>query len=191
MTPMLGILASSGQVSRMGNYTSISTATVTSGGTASITFSSIPSTYTHLQIRLIARSSRASTFDSIDANFNGDSSNANYAQHQITGNGSTAAAYGYPTGTSGILGVPAIYTSAASQSSGIFGVGVLDILDYANTNKYKTARSLSGIDANGSGNATLNSGLWLNTSAITSITLVSETSSLFAQYSTFALYGVK
>jgi hypothetical protein len=190
MSPILGIYAS--QISgHLTSYASIATVTVGSGGTSTVTFSSIPSTYTHLQIRLIARSSRASTFDSIDANFNGDSSNANYAQHQITGNGATAASYGYPTSTSGVAGVPAVYTAAASQAANIFGVGVLDILDYTNTNKYKTARSLSGIDANGSGNATLNSGLWLNTSAITSITLISETSSLFTQYSSFALYGIR
>ena len=192
MSSSVGIYAS--QISGhlvTNSYASIQTVTVGSGGASSVTFSSIPSTYTHLQVRFITRSSRASTFDSIDASFNSDSSNANYTQHQITGNGSTAAAYGYPTGTSGILGVPAIYTSAASQSSGIFGAGVLDILDYANTNKYKTTRALSGIDANGSGNATLYSGLWLNTSTITSITLSSETSSSFSQYSSFALYGIR
>jgi hypothetical protein len=75
-------------------------------------------------------------------------------------------------------------------ASPIMGAGIIDILDYANTNKYKTARSLRGYDANGSGNMSLISGLWMNTAAISNITLTARGGSV-DQYTTFALYGIK
>jgi hypothetical protein len=66
---------------------------------------------------------------------------------------------------------------------------ICDVLDYANTNKFKTLRSLTGNDRNGSGSIWLDSGLWRSTSAITSIKFTTGTA--FAQYSQFALYGIK
>ena len=67
----------------------------------------------------------------------------------------------------------------------------MDILDYTNTNKNKTVRVLQGFDENGSGVVAFNSFLYsTNTNAITSLTLTSSGTS-FAQYSSFALYGIK
>jgi hypothetical protein len=71
-----------------------------------------------------------------------------------------------------------------------FSAAVVDILDYNNINKNKTIRSLNGRDNNGSGDIYLTSGLWNNTSAIDSITIVAP-SATFIEYSQFALYGVK
>ena len=71
-----------------------------------------------------------------------------------------------------------------------YGVNIIDILDYTNTNKYKTTRMISGYDVNGAtGFIQQSSGLWMNTSAINRIDLVS--SGNFTTASTFALYGVK
>jgi hypothetical protein len=71
----------------------------------------------------------------------------------------------------------------------------LDILDYANTNKFKTIRGLSGWNNNdtvdGNGSVRFISGLWRNTAAITSLKIVPEAAVNFKQYSSFALYGVK
>jgi hypothetical protein len=67
----------------------------------------------------------------------------------------------------------------------------MDIVDYTNTNKYKTSRAFAGFDANGSGMLAVTSGLWMSTTAINSITFTSDASGNFAQYSSFALYGVK
>jgi len=67
---------------------------------------------------------------------------------------------------------------------------IVDILDYANTNKYTTMRSLSAYDANGSGLVWFQSLLWMNTNAITNIKIIRSTSG-FNQYSHFALYGIK
>ena len=80
----------------------------------------------------------------------------------------------------------------ASATANAFGVTIIDILDYANTNKYKTFRSLVGSDTNDTNGAVgLASGSWRSTSAITSITLSNNVSGNLAQYSSFALYGIK
>jgi len=80
--------------------------------------------------------------------------------------------------------------TAGSLAANIYAVSVIDILDYANTSKNKTIRALDGMDANGSGQVILNSGLWINTAAITSVTLQASASS-FTTASHFALYGIK
>jgi hypothetical protein len=68
---------------------------------------------------------------------------------------------------------------------------VTDILDYANTSKYKTVRTLTGIDVNGNGNIRLASGIWMNSpDAVSSITLTASSGN-FNTYTTFSLYGIK
>lgn len=170
------------------SYESIQTYTLSSSQ-ATITFSSIPSTYKHLQIRFIARDSdTGTTFDYTTLQYNGDTSSANYTYHVLSGNGSAAAGSG---GGTGIVNYSVGgYIAAGGNTANLFGAGVIDILDYANTSKYKTVRTLSGMDKNGAGWVHISSGLWLSTSAISSITVGSQTGSL-VQYSQFALYGVK
>lgn len=162
-------------------YESIETQTLGVSGALSVTFSSIPSTYTHLQIRYIARNS--SLANNTIIRFNGDSA-TNYSTHYLVGNGSSASAGAEVSSTY-------IYTDILSQTSTSFAPTVVDILDYANTNKYKTVRSLSGIDMNGSGTVWLASGAWRNTAAITSLTFSMPAGFTFAQYTQFALYGIK
>lgn len=168
-----------------GSFFSIATTTVGAGGVADITFSSIPQTYTHLQIRFLAQSSNSATaVDNLAFRFNSDTGN-NYTRHYIDGNGSSVTA-GANTGVS------QVYATCAQTSStpSAFGVGFLDILDYTNTNKNTTTRALSGADFNGTGGAIqFTSGLWLNTAAITSINIRALAGNL-KQYSTIALYGV-
>ena len=187
MTPMLGIIASqmTGHLNTS-SYESIQTVTVGSGGQASATFSSIPSTYKHLQIRGISRDNAGTTFDNqTSMRFNGDTG-SNYSYHMLYGNGSGA-------GTLQGSSAGAIYTYMTPEGSttGIYNGFIIDILDYANTSKNKVSRNLIGFDQNGnSASIGLCSGAWYSTSAITSITLA-PTSSVWAQYSSFALYGVK
>ena len=184
--PILGIMASSMQPAlKAGSFESIATVTVGSGGASSVTFSSIPSTYTHLQLRFIVRSDSGGYGK---LTFNSDATGSNYYAHELTGNGSSAGAAAY-AGSS--------YSAAIFQASGIvttaniFLAGVLDVLDYTSTNKNKTFRVLEGYDTNGGGIVQLSSGLWSATpTAITSITL-SISSGSFQNYSHFALYGIK
>jgi hypothetical protein len=169
------------------SYESISTVTVGSGGSSSIDFTSIPSTYTHLQIRGIARGSRAATQDTLKVIYNNDSAGNYFSYHEIYGDGSSAAAYnGNATNTNNYVDSFA----ASSASANIFGAMIIDILDYTNTNKYKTNRFLGGNDRNGSGSIAFGSGLWMSTSAITRITISAANGNL-SEYSQFALYGIK
>jgi len=190
MSSSIGIYAS--QISGhlvTNNFSSIQTVTVGSGGTSSITFSSIPSTYTHLQIRGIGGVTGGTTGNTDMAIFfNGTTSNnSSFSQHRLYGNGSSASSDYY----SGYI-VSGRFSFNSDANSGIFGATVIDILDYTNTNKYKTVRTLTGVDSNGAGAVWLNSGLWQSTSAITSITLDDGFGgSNWHQYSTFALYGIK
>lgn len=189
MIPALtGILAPHGLAT---SFESIATVTVGAGGSSSIDFNSISGTYQHLQIRGIVRSSNAVTVDQSMLRLNGDTSSSSYAFHQVGGNGSSAFAEGYGTGTLGGI-APLTRQPGTSGTASTFGTFVVDILDYTNTNKYKTVRILYGYDANGSGQVGLTSGLFLpNTNAITSISLVIQGGGNYAQYSTAALYGVK
>jgi len=167
-----------------GDFESI--ATITAGSAvASIEFTSIPATYTHLQIRGIVRSTPVGAADEIRIQFNSDTT-TNYSTHQLFGDGGAAGA-GNDVSFTYMYG---IYTVAGSGLTNNFGAAVFDILDYANTNKYKTLRTLAGYDNNGSGYVLYRSGNWRSTSAITSIKLSNAVPSL-AQYSSFALYGVK
>ena len=184
MSPILGIMASQGAEARSTSFQSISTVTVGTA-TSTMTFSSIPATYTHLQIRGMLNGTAAGTYNNVRMGFNSDSG-ANYSSHVMYGDGASAAANSESSGTR-MYGQ--IFVSQASTSSYV-GIGVIDILDYANTNKYKTVRSLNGIDLNGSGAIEFSSGNWRNTNAITSIEFVTASGN-FNVGSTLALYGIK
>jgi hypothetical protein len=176
------------------SYESISTVTVGSGGTGTVTFSSIPSTYKHLQLRVFAQTDRGTYgIDEAHMRFNSDTG-SNYAAHRTFGNGATTSSSAETTQTGFLVGSGCLGTTTGGQ----FGINIIDILDYASTNKYKTTRTLSGTDHNGAqygsigGRVGLNSSLWMNSAnAISTITLTPANSSNFTQYSSFALYGIK
>lgn len=187
--PMLGIMASgmSGNLwAPAGAYDSISSVTL-SASASSITFSGIPSTYTHLQIRGIIIGTSASQTGSTSFQLNGDTA-SNYTRHQLGGGGATAFAYGAITQTYGhVYGYNDNVNNVVPMSF------IMDVLDYANTNKYKTTRVFSGSDRNGTspyGDINLVSSLWLNTNAISSLSIFVGGQNM-GQYSSFALYGVK
>jgi len=189
MSPILGIMASSinGSKAVTNSYESIATVTVGSGGSSTITFSSIPSTYKHLQIRWIGRSTRSLFVDGSIVRFNGDSG-SNYSKHNLYGTGLGSVGGENSTSQTGInLGD----TIGATATSGNFTPGVIDILDYQNTSKYKTLKALQGYNFDSNTSVIgFKSGLWMSTSAITSITITPEIAN-YAQYSSFALYGIK
>ncbi len=186
--PVLGIVASqiSGHLfAPSGAYDSIATVSGT-GSASTITFSSIPSTYTHLQLRGIGRSTTAGTgLIGIKVTYNSDTTSGNYTFHRLIGDGASASAYGQS-------GIDFILRLAENGlTAGMVSGSVVDVLDYANTNKYKTTRALTGADINGSGGIIgLYSQLWMNTAAITSITLTTSSGN-FGTTTQFALYGIK
>ena len=162
------------------DFQSIATVTVGSGGQSTISFSSIPSSYQHLQLRFAASSN---TVSGLRIRFNSDTGN-NYAWHQIFG-----------TGASVVVGAGTSQSSIAlaydNKADVLFPApGVTDILDYANGNKNKTIKTLTGTEQNNNdGIVIYRSGLWMNTAAITSISIFLDSGS-FNQYSSFALYGI-
>jgi hypothetical protein len=176
--PILGIMASqiSGHLwAPAGAYDALATVTVPSGGVASVEFAGIPSGYKHLQLRAFAKGN-ANIYATM--RFNGDTTASNYYTHELRGSGSSA-------------------TAAADNNAYIndlqgtnYNAIIIDFLDYANINKFKTTRMLNGLDNNGSGVILFQSNLWKNTAAISSIKFTTS-SSTFAEYSSFALYGVK
>lgn len=171
-----------------GSFESIATTIVGAGGSSTITFSSIPSTYSHLQIRGIARTNRSdSNQDALKIRYNSDTGN-NYVLHYLLGSGGTTTSAGATTSTSAFFADGITNTNSAANC---FGTFIIDILDYANTNKYKTSKALSGRQDNTVGAVWLESGLWMNTNAISSITIIPNTGPNFVQYSKFALYGIK
>lgn len=167
-----------------GDYESIATVTVGVGGINTVSFTSIPQTFQHLQLRFFGKIGQ--TTGALTWWFNGDSTGTSYSVHLMRGDGSTTAAYSY-------VSQPYLTDTISPTTiwnNGNYTVGIIDMLDYTNTNKYKTTRQIAGIDNNGTGCVEIHSGLWMNTAAINNITLYSGYGNL-AQYSHFALYGVR
>jgi hypothetical protein len=161
---------------------------------SSIVFSDIPSGYTHLQLRGIAKNVTTGNadYDAIRVRVNGDSG-TNYSWHYIQtqaasnvgSNGTDSANYYYSGGCvrSGTTG---------TNQANFYSTTIIDILDYSSTSKYKTFRGISGTEYAGTYSFLLFSGgSWRSTSAITSITLVTDTAVNFAANTSFALYGIK
>jgi hypothetical protein len=172
-----------------GAYDALASVTL-SATTASINFAGIPSGYKHLQLRVTSRANTSGERNNMFyLTYNGDTA-ANYSWHALLGNGSSVFA---ESGSS--QSIPRTgQSTAASATAGNMGVAIIDILDYGSDSKFKTLRSLTGFDNNGSGELYLNSTNWRSTSPVTSITLTPGTlngASSFVANSSFALYGVK
>ena len=165
----------------MATYIQIATVTVGAGGAANIDFSSIPSTYTDLLLKVSARSANASVADNLLVAFN--TSSSTFTVRRLIGNGSAANSY---SGSTNYMS-EAVANSATSST---FSNQELYIPNYAgSTNK---SYSVDGVTENNATTAyiTLTAGLWATTSAINRITLTTETASNFQQYSTATLYGI-
>ena len=185
LNTVLGSL-SSGVAASTSSYESIASATGT-GSSATITFSSIPSTYKHLQFRWIMRSTFASSSAiTLKIQLNSDTG-SNYAYHSLNADGAAVSASGSSSQsdiriTTGMAG--------NSMTANIVGTGIIDIQDYASTTKTKTLKSFSGIDTNTTtGQIGMSSGLWNSTSAMNSITFTANNGS-FGTTTQIALYGI-
>lgn len=198
--PILGTVASQFAGKPFGSFESIATYTVGSGGESTITFSSIPQTFMHLQIRGILQGSRPAPVPSGygTLRFNNDTG-SNYIDH-ILGtaiNESPPRLYSTTEGLGTFLYLSAIPGVAAAP---FFGMFITEILDYRSTNKNKVLRTVEGIETNANtingynaSGISFKSGLWMNSAdAINSITIEAlGTGSPFKQYSQLALYGIK
>jgi hypothetical protein len=153
---------------------------VLSGGAGTITFNSIPQTYSHLQIRAYGRNSNNS--NNLRMEYNGDSTNGNYyARATFAGGSASGWTQNYPWVTYWLTsGAPGNYMANV----------VIDILDYKNTNKAKIAQSMGGFATNADGYAWYQTHTWNNTNAISSIAFSAEVGANLEQYTRISLYGI-
>ena len=182
--PILGTVASQFAGKPFSSFESIATYTLSSPA-ASITFSSIPQTFTHLQIRMVTRGSDGT--NGLSGNLmrvNGDTG-SNYTWNAVYGLGGSLSAQTNLSQTSIVI----IGFVNGGNTANLFGVNIIDINDYKNTNKYKTIRSVGG---NGASVAITDyqAGIWKNTNAITSLSFATDTAQ-FATHTQIALYGIK
>lgn len=162
-----------------------SIATASGSGVSTITFSSIPSTYKSLQIRALGTVGNGSRWS---MRFNSDTGN-NYVMHYLLGNAVSVSASSSGGASDQINGV-----LHGNGSTTYPAVAIMDLIDYASTSKNKTLRLMTGTDDNGATGYNfiyLKSGLWMSTSAVTSITIFNTSSTNGGTGTTFALYGIK
>ena len=164
----------------------IATQKVTTTGVANIQFSSIPQTFTHLQFRVFAASAGSSADNFTIYGFDGTAGSSNAAIHTLYGNGSAV----FSSGSTAQYN-PALTQIPGTSATSTFGNIVIDILDYTNTNKYKTVRSVGGYDANGSGYIALTSVLPYGFGSSTALSnLWFYTANNFAVGTRVDLYGI-
>lgn len=167
----------------MSTFIKIETITVGAGGSAAMTFSSIPQIYTDLLIKVSARdsSNAGQPWAPIRATFNGSSSS--WAYRALYGDGSNASAASSPVSEFG-------FGTSSSNTANVFGNTEIYIPNYTGSS-YKFA-SVDSVTENNSTTtlSSFNSNLWSNTAAITSISLPAPWAS-WVQYSTATLYGIK
>jgi len=177
-----------------GDFQSIATVSVGSGGTGSISFTSIPSTFKHLQVRGIMQTNRGTyPLEEIKLQFNSDTG-SNYNYYQLAADGQAGSVYTQGATSATFVNID----HSGTSTGGTWGIIVLDILDYTSTAINKTVRGLAGYShltgttGGYAGIASLNNGLWRNNStAISSMTFAPRFSTLFTEYTHLALYGVK
>ena len=179
----LGLLSQGGGASAATGFQLISTTLITST-TASVTFSAIPATYKHLQIRVVGRYTAAVATANLTLRFNGDTG-SNYGYQSMRGQGATISSAAPGSYQTSLLTGDLTGASAAADS---YGSSFIDVIDYANTTKIKTTKTFGGNAA--SLDVFMFNGTWNSTAAITSI-LVSDavTSASFAAGSRISLYG--
>jgi hypothetical protein len=158
--------------------------------TASVTFNDLgqyAGIYKHLQIVAITRDNRSTTGgNNVRVILNGDSG-ANYASHRLRGDGSTVTSSSLASATS----MNIFASSSANDTANVFAAAAIEILDAYSTTKNKTLRCLQGVPVTtGTPAIEIRSGLWINSSIITSITFTPETTGSFVTGSRFSIYGV-
>jgi hypothetical protein len=186
----LGVLAvaGAGAAGGGGSYDLLET-TVLGTAATSVSFTGLGSysAYKHLQIRAVIRgNSGGNSSAGFHIRLNSDTGN-NYAWHRLLGNGSGVFSDGFASQSDSQM----FYGAASGVTANIFGAGIIDILDFNNTSKNTTIRALGGVYTGSDNNVTLNSGLWNNTAAVTTINLRFPDLTGIAANSRFSLYGIK
>lgn len=185
---LLGILNSQAGAGGGAAYDLLETQVLTSSA-SSVTFTGLGSytDYKHLQIRLASRNARTvGGSERLGLRMNGDTG-TNYSMHRLEGTGSTLSSFNSSPSTR-------IYIGCNPRGSGTdneYGAAIVDILDFSSTNKYTTIRALGGAHSTYDNRIVVNSGAWMNTNAVTSLTFTDDGGDNFTAGSRFSIYGVK
>jgi hypothetical protein len=163
-------------------YSKIATYTVGSGGVPSVSFLNIPQNYKDLVLKVSARSNAARTNEDLLVSFNSSTSNRSWKFAEGYGNGYTSS-----SGTDGRFST----FNAASTTANAFGSAELYISNYTSPNPKVVSVDTVTEDNATQAYAEIARGLWSSGDAINSITLTLAFGTLFNQYSSFHLYGIK
>jgi hypothetical protein len=177
-------------LSAVGSMDSLGVYTAPTAGSANITFSSIPQTYSRLHVRAVVKSEATGTQNTMFARFNGDSS-SKYSIHGLLAYGSTPT---YTADAGNARTELEFYDHAAlSGNAGVVSAFTMDLFDYTSSTKYKTTLITSAFDNNGTAQATASifDGLYQSQTAISSVTFLFQSGYDLAAGSTIALYGIK
>ena len=183
----LGILSSAGS-ELSGTYELIESRILGSNA-ANLTFDSLAnysSTYKHLQLRGVARTTIVQAFGSFSLRLNGDTG-SNYIVHELFGAGSSVASRTSGT-TTNMLDI--VQGTGTNNNTNAFGGFVLDLLDAYSSSKNTTVRCLTGRSVTTNPRISLFSGLWINTASVTSITLIPNGGDILTG-SRVSLYGIR
>jgi hypothetical protein len=163
--------------------------TILASATSSVTFSSIPSTYAHLQIRMTIRGT-ANLNGGMGITMNGDTG-TNYSRHNLFADGGSVYSQNATSQSRINTDTNNAFFPAIPGEPSQFGASIVDILDYTSTSKNKTVRQFAGAYASNGYQVGLISGAYYSTSAINSVTLTQIGMTNFAIGSRFSLYGIK
>ena len=166
-------------------YIKIASTSVPSGGASAITFSSIPATYTDLKLVISARTDYAGVNDYLKVTINGNGSSI--SQRFIYGGGNTQGSGSYGSPANVILST----LNGANSTASTFSNGELYFPNYASST-YKSIFTDDVTETNAAATQMdMYAALWSNTSAITTILLNPYYGTIFSQYTTATLYGIK
>jgi uncharacterized protein with PQ loop repeat len=175
-------------------FQSIETFTVSGTSTTVLTFSSIPQTFKHLQVRGVVRVSPSSYYETAAMRFNASSGGTDYNILQLRNNGNTAEATNYITHAEPSISLN--YLAGANTTAGTFSPFILDLFDYTDTNKKRNGKYVMGYENNGVGSTNYDKGMttvtywnWQQTAAINEIR-INTVSGYFIEGTRLALYGI-
>ena len=160
----------------------IASVTITGSPANTITFSGIPQIYTHLQVRTNHQLTSASSVGNGAFYFSQINGSGLAFNHQAYGNGASVF-------SATDANMPVGYSLFTNLTNTFWSSSIIDIVDYTNTNKLKTVKSISGSDQNGAGIVGVMSLYWNNSAAINSMVFTGGGSN-FQVGTRFDLYGL-